>query len=79
MQSDNDGPTLPPEMQNRLFEPMVSVREQAGDEVHLGLGLHVARLISEFHGGELTARNRPTADGVRVSLSLPAIEASETL
>ncbi len=74
---DNDGPPLPPEMQHRLFEPMVSVRDQGGDEVHLGLGLHVAKLIAEFHDGALTARNRPSGNGVCVALSLPAITASD--
>jgi dedicated sortase system histidine kinase len=68
----NEGPTLPPEMQNRLFEPMVSVREQVSEQVHLGLGLHVVRLISEFHGATLTAGNLPADNGVRIAMTLPA-------
>jgi dedicated sortase system histidine kinase len=76
---DNDGPTLPPEMQQRLFEPMVSMRDRGNDDVHLGLGLHVARLISEFHGGTITARNRETGDGVRVTLALPAAGESDAI
>ena len=70
---ENDGPPLPPEMQHRLFEPMVSLREQAGQDVHLGLGLHVARLIAEFHGGAASAQNRSSGHGVRFSLRLPAL------
>jgi dedicated sortase system histidine kinase len=77
MRVANDGPPLPPEMQHRLFEPMVSLREQFGDDVHLGLGLHVARLIAEFHGGSVAAENRPTGDGVRFTLALPAAKAGD--
>jgi dedicated sortase system histidine kinase len=74
---DNVGPTLPPEMQHRLFEPMVSLRDQGGEEVHLGLGLHVARLVAEFHDGGITARNRPAMDGVRFTLTLPALSSDD--
>jgi dedicated sortase system histidine kinase len=70
---ENDGPPLPPEMQHRLFEPMVSLREQTGQDVHLGLGLHVVRLIAEFHGGAASAQNRSSGNGVRFSLRLPAL------
>jgi two-component system, OmpR family, sensor histidine kinase ChvG len=38
---------------------------------HLGLGLYVARLIAEFHGGSITAENLPTGDGVAISARLP--------
>ena len=68
---DNTGPTLPPNMQQQLFEPMVSLREQGAEGVHLGLGLHVARLISEFHHGQISAENLPDGKGVRFVLSLP--------
>jgi signal transduction histidine kinase len=33
----------------------------------LGLGLYVAQLIAEFHGGEIHARNLASGDGVAVS------------
>jgi two-component system sensor histidine kinase ChvG len=63
----NQGPALPKAMRGRLFESMVSVREaQGGRGPHLGLGLYVARLIAEFHGGSIDARNLPSGDGVVV-------------
>jgi len=63
----NQGPALPKSMRGRLFESMVSVREaQGGRGPHLGLGLYVARLIAEFHGGAIDARNLATGDGVVV-------------
>ena len=84
---ENQGPPLPASMRGRLFESMVSVREGAmgkgagkgttgkPSEPHLGLGLYVARLITQFHHGEIVADNLPGADGepagVRISVSLP--------
>jgi two-component system sensor histidine kinase ChvG len=68
----NSGPLLPQEMQGRLFESMVSVPgERRPGAPHLGLGLYVARLIAEFHGGSITAENLPTGDGVAISARLP--------
>ena len=37
---------------------------------HLGLGLYVARLIAEFHGGRLRAENLPRARGVAFEAAL---------
>jgi dedicated sortase system histidine kinase len=68
----NRGPQLPAVMAGKLFESMVSVRPAAGGgEPHLGLGLYVARLIAEFHGGTIQAGNLPEGDGVAVTVSLP--------
>jgi dedicated sortase system histidine kinase len=67
----NRGPPLPEGMERQIFQSMVSVRPEGGREgVHLGLGLYLVRLVAEFHGG--TAEARDTADGVEVSLHLPA-------
>lgn len=70
IQVDNPGPPLPGRLTGRLFESMVSEREHKGDDVHLGLGLHVARLIARHHGGRIRAANRP--GGCRFEVSLPA-------
>jgi len=69
---ENKGPLLPEAMREKLFESMVSVRaERHGEgtsaEPHLGLGLYIARLIAEFHGGEVRARNLASGEGVVVS------------
>ena len=64
----NQGPLLPEQMRGTLFESMVSVRqERGGGEPHLGLGLYIARLIAEFHGGAIHAENLPSDEGVGVS------------
>jgi len=63
----NSGPALPKSIQGRLFESMVSVRQaQGAARPHLGLGLYVARLIAEFHGGSIEARNLADGAGVVV-------------
>ena len=74
---ENKGPSLPEEMRGKLFQPLVSLRgtprgeradgERAGGEPHLGLGLYIARLIAEFHGGEIRARNLASGEGVVVA------------
>jgi len=68
----NPGPPLPERMRSQLFDSMVSVRT-GGDGKHLGLGLYVAKLIAEGHGGRITAEN--TDDGVRFSVILPVADA----
>jgi len=62
---ENEGPPLPDAIRDSLFDSMVSLRSERPDEVpHLGLGLHIARLIAEFHGGRLRAENLPGGRGV---------------
>lgn len=68
----NEGPPLPAEMEGQLFRSMVSVRPQHdAAEPHLGFGLYIARLIAEFHGGEVAAINRADGRGVLVSARFP--------
>jgi len=64
----NPGAPLPDRMRSQLFDSMVSVREGSGNE-HLGLGLYVAKLIAEGHGGTIRAGN--TQDGVVFHIYLP--------
>lgn len=67
----NDGPLLPGTGANNVFDPMVSVRDPQSQGVHLGLGLHIVRLIADYHKGELAAKNRADGSGVVFSLKLP--------
>jgi signal transduction histidine kinase len=67
----NEGPLLPPQLDNRLFESLVSSRSSVNGKPHLGLGLYIVRLIADFHRGTVTATNLPDDTGVAVSLELP--------
>ncbi|MFK8076377.1 MAG: histidine kinase dimerization/phospho-acceptor domain-containing protein [Granulosicoccus sp.] len=44
------------------FDPMFSEREHSGQELHLGLGLYIVKMIAEAHGGVVFARNQQTSD-----------------
>ncbi|MEZ5460183.1 ATP-binding protein [Dokdonella sp.] len=70
----NSGPLLPQAMQERLFDSLVSLRERsirsAGETPHLGLGLHVVRLVAELHNGRASAANLDDGRGVEFSLRL---------
>jgi len=63
----NPGPPLPEKMRGKLFDSMISVR-QGGDSAHLGLGLFIARLIAEGHGGNIRADD--VEGGVRFAVTL---------
>lgn len=70
----NYGPYLPEEMKGRLFDSMISVRPQEKQrEPHLGMGLHIARLISEFHQGQIRAENIAEYEGVAITLLIPLL------
>ena len=64
----NPGPPLPDRMRSQLFDPMVSQRRKGSGD-HLGLGLHIARLVAEGHGGSISADN--IDGGVRFEIRLP--------
>jgi dedicated sortase system histidine kinase len=68
---ENDGPLLPEKMRSQLFDNMVSVRENNRLESHLGLGLHIVKLIVDCHNGIISARNREDNSGVIFSIELP--------
>ncbi|WP_448211541.1 proteobacterial dedicated sortase system histidine kinase [Colwellia sp. MEBiC06753] len=75
----NNGQLLPENMENKLFNSMVSIRkdnqaastQQANSLPHLGLGLFIARIICEYHGGSITAQNCHQPDGVQMTIILP--------
>jgi K+-sensing histidine kinase KdpD len=59
-------------MKDRLFDSMISVRPQEKQkQPHLGMGLHIARLITDFHGGEIRAENRTDREGVVITVVIP--------
>lgn len=72
----NDGPLLPEHMHSQLFDSLVSIRDHqppggAADISHLGLGLHIVRIIAEFHQATVTASNRDDGSGVIFAIKFP--------
>ncbi len=65
----NEGPCLPEGMSQTIFASFISLRAPQ-DTGHLGLGLVIARLICEFHGGRISASNLPDQRGVRFCVRL---------
>ncbi len=70
----NQGPTLPSLMQNQLFDSMVSLRDHKTSHPHLGLGLHIVKLIALAHNGGVRAENRNDNQGVNFIVTLPAAQ-----
>jgi two-component system, OmpR family, sensor histidine kinase ChvG len=67
----NEGPLLPPQLNDRLFESLVSSRGSVEGKPHLGLGLYIVRLIADFHQGQVIATNLPDDVGVMIAIALP--------
>jgi dedicated sortase system histidine kinase len=65
----NQGSLLPSDMQHQLLDSMVSVRKQKNSEQpHLGLGLYIAKIIAQFHRGNIRIDNLKDNSGVVVTL-----------
>ena len=70
----NHGPLLKPTVAARMFESMVSERNEQTSisrEAHLGLGLHIVRLVARGHGGDVFATNLSDESGVEIGFYLP--------
>ncbi|MEL0065255.1 MAG: ATP-binding protein, partial [Gammaproteobacteria bacterium] len=68
----NQGPTIPPDQVDNIFDSMVSIRESNPDNrLHFGMGLYVVRIIAEHHGGNVKASNLYDGKGVSIKVTLP--------
>ena len=68
----NQGPTIPAEIVENMFDSMVSVRKTNPDNrLHFGMGLYVVRVIAEHHGGSVSAANLLNGKGVTIRVTLP--------
>jgi len=68
---ENTGTPLPDNLQDELFQPMVSERRVRDDQPHMGLGLYIVKLIADFHGAKVTARNVAARRAVRITVVFP--------
>jgi two-component system osmolarity sensor histidine kinase EnvZ len=68
---DDDGPGIPPEERDNVFEPFYRLdvaRNQ--DKGNTGLGLAIARDIARSHGGDITL-GESSMGGLRAIISIP--------
>jgi signal transduction histidine kinase len=67
----DDGPGIPPEELEKVFEPFYRLESSRNrDTGGTGLGLSIARDVAQAHGGSLVLRNRPEG-GLEARLSFP--------
>jgi two-component system OmpR family sensor kinase len=74
----DDGPGIPPDMEDQVFDRFVrgdGPSDTAGGGGS-GLGLAIVRAVAESHGGSVTA-GKSTYGGARFSVRLPLEQASE--
>ena len=62
---EDDGPGVPPEMQERIFLPFFTTKSTGS-----GIGLPLARQIVAGHGADLRLDRSPTLGGARFSFTL---------
>ena len=67
----NDGPAIPPELIDAIFEYGVSDAAEDVASGQRGQGLFVAKTYMAKMGGTIVAENSATNTGVRCTLSLP--------
>jgi signal transduction histidine kinase len=65
---DDDGPGIPEELRDAVFEP--GQTGTAGDGA--GLGLALARRLARATGGEVEVASPPRGNGARLRVRLPA-------
>jgi signal transduction histidine kinase len=65
LEVEDNGPGIPTDVQDRLFDPFYSTKEQG-----TGLGLPIARRIIEKHGGDLQFESEP-GQGALFRIVLP--------
>ena len=68
---DDDGPGIPPDALEKIFERFYTDRPDQGFGQNSGLGLSISKQIIEAHGGTIWAENRiaPGADGAEPAIT----------
>lgn len=65
---EDDGPGVPPEIRDRIFDPFFSTKHRAGGS---GLGLSVVHGIVHVHGGRIEVEDVRPGGGARFRVTLP--------
>lgn len=70
----DDGPGIPPEARESVFERFTRLDDARAADGGAGLGLAIARDIAERHGGDLVLDADAGAVGARFVLRLPVAQ-----
>ncbi len=77
LEMEDTGPGLSAEELERIFEPFARAATPGPSAPGAGLGLTIAKMLTDLMGGELTARSTPGVGSVfRVKLFLPEMRSS---
>ena len=70
----DEGPGVPPENRERIFDRFFSFRPLEKKGAHAGLGLSIVKAIAESHGGAVALRDRaaPEPPGACFEVRLPS-------
>lgn len=69
---EDEGPGVPPELREAIFQRFNSIRPEAEFGRHSGLGLAIARAVVEAHDGTITVEDRSDGrPGARFCVRLP--------
>jgi two-component system heavy metal sensor histidine kinase CusS len=69
---EDEGPGLPPELHDRIFERFVRIGTNGHNYQGSGLGLANCRSIVELHKGHIFATSGDDSRGLRVVVEIPA-------
>ncbi|MBC8050489.1 MAG: two-component sensor histidine kinase, partial [Chitinophagales bacterium] len=67
----DDGPGIPPNARESVFDIFYRVRAGDGQTAGTGLGLSICRGIVEAHGGQIKAKDSPNGQGAVIEFVLP--------
>jgi two-component system, OmpR family, sensor histidine kinase KdpD len=73
----DEGPGIPPEDFERIFDKFYRVQAQDRRRAGTGLGLAICRGFVEAQGGRIDARNRRDRSGAVLTIRVPVPEAAE--
>jgi two-component system heavy metal sensor histidine kinase CusS len=68
----DDGPGIPPEERDRVFDPFYRADSERRRDDGSGLGLAIVREIARVHGGDVSVEEGPGGKGALFRATLPA-------
>ncbi len=74
----DEGPGIPPEDREKVFDMFYRVRAGDGQRAGTGLGLAICKGIVDAHGGRIVVSEGLNGHGTRISIALPVARGTDT-